>query len=359
MKLFACDVCGQSLFFNNVQCTRCGSLLGFVPERLALEAFEPAGGDVWATRAAGATGQRHRQCGNYARYGACNWMVAAASPDTFCRACLLNRTIPDLSVSGNGALWQRLQGEKNRVVYALLRLGLEVVDKARAPQRGLAFDFLAEEAPSFREGAGVVIGHADGVITLDIAEADDAVRERLRQNMAEPYRTILGHLRHESGHYYWDRLIRDGRWLGPFRERFGDERADYGQALERHYAGGGPPDWQQRHVSAYASAHPWEDWAETWAHYLHIVDTLDTAWHFGLSLSPRVREPGPLTLQALPDPYAAPDFAGLVDGWLALSAAVNSLNQSMGHPDAYPFVLAPAVIDKLRFVHDVIHDRGA
>jgi hypothetical protein len=297
-------------------------------------------------------------CGNYVRHGACNWMVGEAEPHALCRACRLNRTIPDLSIAGNLHRWQRLQAEKNRLIYALLRFGLAVVDKAQAPERGLAFDFLADENPQFRERPGVVVGHIQGVITLDIAEADDAMRERLRQQMAEPYRTILGHFRHESGHYYWDRLVRNSPWLTPFRARFGDERDSYDRALERHYGGGGPRGWQQRHVSAYASAHPWEDWAETWAHYLHMVDTLDTAWHFGLALSPRVAEPDPLSIGEALDPYGAVDCRARVDQWLALASALNNLNHSMGQPDAYPFVLAPIVIEKLQFVHDVIHSEG-
>jgi hypothetical protein len=358
MKLFACDACGQSLYFHNVQCTRCGRLLGFVPERMELEAFDPDGNGAWVSCAMGGQGGRYRQCRNYAEHGACNWMIAESNGHWLCRACRLNRTIPDLSLLGNPALWQRLQYEKDHLIYTLLRLGLPVVDKAEDPGRGLAFDVLAQENPQFREGPAVFIGHAEGVITLDVAEADDAVRERMRQQMAEPYRTLLGHFRHESGHYYWDRLIRDSAWLAAFRQCFGDERSDYASALGHHYGGGAPADWQARHVSAYASAHPWEDWAETWAHYLHLVDTLETAWHFGLCLAPQVPEPRPLSIRQPTDPYRAPDFADLVERWLALAAALNCLNQSMGQPDAYPFVLAPTVIDKLQFVHEVIQQEG-
>jgi hypothetical protein len=356
MKLFSCDACGQTLYFHNVQCTRCGNLLGFVPQQQELHAFEPVGDAVWRPFGEAQALGRFRTCGNYARYAACNWMVHEAENHPLCIACRLNRTIPDLSVPGNLMRWQRLQSEKNRLVYALLRFGLLVMDKQQAPRRGLAFDFLADDNPQFREGPRVVVGHSEGVITLDIAEADDAARERLRQQMAEPYRTVLGHFRHESGHYYWDRLVRDTSWLQSFRSRFGDERADYGLALDQHYHGGLPANWQQQHVSAYASCHPWEDWAETWAHYLHIIDTLETAWQFGLRLDPLVSEPRLLTVDQTDDPYACSDLPYLVDRWLALAAVLNSLNHSMGQADAYPFVLAPAVIDKLSLVHDIIRD---
>lgn len=351
MKLFTCTACGQTLYFHNVQCVRCGRRLGFAPDRMALVAVEGAGDGRW--RVAGeADGSVYRLCANYVSHQACNWMVPDGVDATLCAACRLNRTIPDLSVPRNVTLWRRLQQEKNRLIYGLLSLGLPVASKRDDPA-GLAFDFLADSEPSFREGSGVVIGHAEGVITLDIAEADDAVRERLRQQMAEPYRTILGHFRHESGHYYWDRLVKNSSWIETFRERFGDERADYGDALGRHYDQGPPADWPRRFVSAYASAHPWEDWAESWAHYLHMVDTLETAWEYGLRLAPRV-EGGTSSGTAAFDPMASRDFSALVENWLRLTAALNSLNHSMGQGDAYPFVLSQPAIAKLALVHDIV-----
>ena len=242
---------------------------------------------------------------------------------------------------------------KHYLVYGLLRLGLPVVSKAEDDARGLAFDFLADPDSPEQAGSPVTTGHAEGLITINIAEADDAERERRRQGMAEPYRSLLGHFRHESGHYYWERLIREGRWLKAFRSCFGDERRDYQTCLQAHYADGPPPDWQERFVSAYASAHPWEDWAETWTHYLHIVDTLETAQAFGLRLSPAAGSDPSLAAVADFDPYQEKSFESLIATWLPLTYAVNSLNRSMGQPDLYPFVIAPPVIAKLRFVHEL------
>jgi hypothetical protein len=89
---------------------------------------------------------------------------------------------------------------------------------------------------------------------------------------------LLGHFRHEVGHYFWDRLVAtDPHQLEEFRVLFGDDRQDYGEALKRHYDEGAPANWQDTYISMYATMHPWEDFAETWAHYLHIVDTLETA----------------------------------------------------------------------------------
>lgn len=363
MKLFTCGGCGQTLYFDNVRCVRCQRLLGFAPDRMALLAFEPAQGEWQAVGVdAGHAGpgepatQRYWSCANYAEHDACNWMVPVSDQQSLCRACRLNRTIPDLSVPRNRVLWRRLQSDRNRLVYGLLRLGLPVLSRQES-DTGLAFDFLADPDFQFREGesSAVTIGHADGVITLDVAEADDAVRERMRLQMAEPYRTILGHFRHESGHYYWDRLVRDrADRLERFRAVFGDERESYPDALERHYADGPPADWPERFVSAYASSHPWEDWAESWAHYLHMVDTLETSWQLGLRLSPRVREGHSAALDDDFDPIESGDFQALIDHWLPLTAALNSLNHSMGQNDAYPFVLAPPAIAKLELVHDLV-----
>jgi hypothetical protein len=202
-------------------------------------------------------------------------------------------------------------------------------------------------------GARVMTGHRAGLITINVAEADDPYREQTRKEMGEAYRTLLGHFRHESGHYYWDRLIRDSDQLGAFREMFGDERADYDAARESHYRRESEPEWPQAFVSAYASMHPWEDWAETWAHCLHIVDTLETARAYGLVLEPRPVGGSPqqrLSARAV----HFERFDDVITAWVPVTIALNSLNRSMGLPDLYPFVLSPRAVRKLRFVHDVI-----
>ena len=256
------------------------------------------------------------------------------------------------SVEGNRERWARMEAGKRRLVYAMLRLGLPLQD---GPADRLAFAFLADRAGKFEESGEVMTGHADGLITINIAEADDAVREQMRLDMHELYRTVLGHFRHEVGHYYWERLIRPTPRLEPFRQLFGDERADYDDALQRHYNQGPAPNWQEHYVSAYATAHPWEDWAETWAHYLHIIDTLDTAAAFEL----RVPAPDDQRATVAPPPnalYRPQLFAAMIESWLPLTYALNCVNRSMGQTDLYPFVLSQPALDKLRFVHDVIGD---
>ena len=352
MKLFECGVCGQLLFFENERCESCDHALGFLPEMAVLSALTGDEDGTW--RPVAAPDRRRRLCAN-ARMSACNWLLPAGQDDGFCTACRLNRTIPDLADAGNVLRWRKLESAKRRLVYSLLRLGLPVPSKTDDPEAGLAFDFLSHAA---EPSGAVMTGHAAGLITIDLAEADDPSRESRRDSFAEPYRTVLGHFRHEIGHYYWDRLVASGSALSAFRSLFGDERADYGEALAAHHQGGPPADWPDRFVSAYASAHPWEDWAESWAHYMHIMDTLETAHGYGLSLRPVAGRDQTLAITVDTDPYDMADFESVLRMWLPLTYAVNGLNRSMGQPDLYPFVLAPAVVEKLGFVHRLVRSGG-
>lgn len=348
MKLFECQVCGQFLSLEDTHCVRCGSVLGFVPERIELSALEPLGQRQWSPRLA--LGGVYRFCAND-RHEVCNWVVPVESDHLFCPACRLNRTIPDLSQPSHILYWRLLERAKHRLVYGLMRLGLPLTPKADQPDSGLAFDFLA---PDVFAPEPVTTGHSRGLITINIQEADDAERERFRANLAEPYRTVLGHFRHEVGHYYWEQLVEGTPLLESFRELFGDERQDYSASLNAHYNGESQAmTWPSLHISQYASVHPWEDWAETWAHYLHMLDTVETAYWYGLGVAPKAGRDPSLTTIADVDPYGSEDFEELVRIWFPVTYLGNSLNRSMGQPDLYPFVLSPVVLDKLRFVHRV------
>lgn len=362
MKTFAC-ACGNTLHFENTRCLACGRGVGFLPGARWLSAFEVDGS---GTLRALADGRRYRLCRNQRDYEVCNWLVPAEEPREYCASCRLNRLIPDLGEGRNLALWYRIEGAKRRLLYTLYALGLPVTGRDEDPARGLAFEFLADPQATADEFANetaphhrVMTGHRTGVITINIMEAEDSVRERIRTQMNERYRTLLGHFRHESGHYYWDRLIADSPWLDSYRVLFGDERADYADAMQRYYAGGSPPGWQQSWVSAYASMHPWEDWAETWAHYLHMVDTLETAQDFGSSIEGRRLSAVETARAQAASGYDATDsFDAVMEDWARLSVALNALNRSMGLPDAYPFAVAGQALDKLRFIHAVIHSAG-
>ena len=351
MKLFECQNCGQLLYFENTRCESCGFKLGYLPSRETVTALKESGTN-WSAMAE-PRGQ-YRFCAN-TQYDGCNWLVPADQPEIFCAACRHNRTIPDLSQRDNLAHWRKMELAKHRLFYTLLKLRLPLLTKIEDPEAGLAFDFLASEAPSPHGGpAPVMTGHSSGLITINLAEADDAERERMRTQMGEPYRTLLGHFRHEIAHYYWDRLVANSPYLDEFRNVFGDERNDYMAALQHHYANGPPPNWPEHFVTSYASCHPWEDFAETWAHYFHMVDTLETARAFGLSVSPKLaKRTVPRTTIDF-DPHNV-EMDRLIDAWLPLTYAVNSINRSMGLQDLYPFVLAPPVIVKLTFIHDRIH----
>ncbi len=281
-RAFGCR-CSRAVFFRNSQCLSCDTPLGYEPKSGRIFAIEAAGArDLWRVIGPNVpdsiTGL-YRRCSNLNTAAACNWLIPADDTNPLCVACRLNRTIPDLSVRENGVLWGRLEEAKRRVVSSLIALELPVKSRvSEDPERGLAFDFLQ----SLPQGPRVITGHDNGVITINLEEADPVKRETMRTSMREPYRTLVGHFRHEVGHYYWGLLVGKTSWQAGFRELFGDERKDYAGALQRHYATGAASDWQEHYISAYASMHPWEDWAETWAHYMHMVDTLSTALSFGM-----------------------------------------------------------------------------
>jgi len=359
MKVGHC-ACGNTLFLRNSFCSACGRTVGFLPDRLQMAALEPVDAGF---HAADDPSRVYRACTNQVEHAVCNWFLPPEDDGALCVSCRLTQTIPDLSVPQNLDYWRALEQAKRHALYSLMRLGLPVRSKIEDPEQGLAFDFLADKDPEseFTEPLPgqepVLTGHDNGLITLNLAEADPVARTRNRRHLGEDYRTLLGHFRHELGHYYWDRLIAGTDREAAFRDAFGDERVDYGAALNRHYEQGPPPDWPERFVSAYATMHPWEDWAETWAHYLHMIDTMDTAADFGVRLR---RIPG----DASPDPELltitlGEDFEALMDQWLSLSVLTNALNRSMGIEDAYPFVLTPAVRAKLQFVHEVVLQNDA
>jgi hypothetical protein len=254
---------------------------------------------------------------------------------------------------GNVALWRKIELAKQRLFYSLLRFHLPLQTRNENVE-GLVFDFPTDNAAS--GGSNSMTGHEDGRITIALAEADDAEREKRRSAMREPYRTILGHFRHEIGHYYWDRLVRDSVLLEPCRAVFGDDRVDYGEALRIHYENGAPRNWQESFVSAYATSHPWEDFAETWAHYFHIVDTLEMARAFGVDIHPKLDVGEELEAHIDFQPYRAQGVAQLVDAWLPLTFALNSINRCMGQADLYPFMLTPAIVEKLSFIHRLIRE---
>jgi hypothetical protein len=364
-RAFRCR-CGRPVFFRNDTCLACGTPLGYDPALVLLRPLAPTRDPaVWrALRVRGSTAPLHayRRCANTSTAAGCNWLLREGEETgrhSLCRSCRLDRTVPDPGDADNARLWLHVENAKRALVSQLIALGLPLASRvSEDPAAGVAFDLL-RTPPG---GPAVVTGHAGGIITIDLAEADDAHREHVRHAMGEPYRTLLGHLRHEIGHYYWQRLIPGTAWETPFRSLFGDERADYAAALGQHYAAGAPADWPQRHVSAYASAHPWEDWAETWAHYLHMLDALDTARSFGLAAHHEEIRYEPFTAQALCD--GAPDdgdlaFLELVNAWIELTGALNEVTRSMGQPDFYPFVLSAPAVRKLHFVHRVVRQVAA
>ncbi len=342
MKTFSC-VCGNKLFFENFECVACKRELGFLPDRQALAALRPKGADTYEVVAGNGEGSLYRKCHHYKANAACNWMIPESEQDIYCLSCRLTQTIPDLGKPNNRKLWIRIERRKRRLVFDLCRHSLPVISKTTDPEAGLAFAFLEDrtddaEFSDSEEGKKILTGHANGLITINIAEADTVKREEMRQLMNEQQRTLLGHLRHESGHYYWDRLVADSPFLDTVRDHFGDERENYGNALESYYANGPDANWTDNFVSAYASSHPWEDWAECWAHYLQINDALETAVEIGM-LQSAVLDGG---------------LESRISHWVELAGSINLISRTLDQPDPYPFVLMPPVIDKLKLIDKIV-----
>lgn len=338
MRDFHCPNCGQRLAFENSKCLSCGARLGFSLDDMALLVIAPE----QESEHAGAVDERkYRLCANL-YLAECNWLVEKGPVVKLCQSCTLTRTRPDDADGKALAAFAVAEKAKRRMIAELHELKLPIVGRDEDPQFGLAFDLLSSEQEK------VFTGHANGVITLDLAEGDDVHREQLRVAMEEPYRTLLGHFRHEIGHYYFYRLVSGSpEYLQQFNELFGDPDLDYQAALDRHYSEGAPAGWEATYVSSYATMHPAEDWAETFAHYLHIRDTLDTAAAFGFA-------PAGATFDRRA--LGPSGFDTIIDLWLPLAWSLNMVNRSMGHPDLYPFVLPAAVLEKMRFVHTVIDE---
>ncbi|MEP7108965.1 MAG: putative zinc-binding peptidase [Ferruginibacter sp.] len=341
MKLYTCTNCKNPLYFENSTCLNCGRALGFDAGKFNLIALDnyPEGYSPVNSK-----NEVYRFCSN-AIHGTCNWLIPVSQSSPFCIACALNRTIPILSNDKNGEKWKLIEIAKHRLVYSILRLRLPVSAKQSVDDTGgIAFDFKADTSPTER----VMTGHDNGVITLNIEEADEGQLIRNKRDLGEKYRTLLGHFRHEIGHYYWDVLISNSIHIEKFRKIFGDEGKDYEKALELYYKTNTRTNWNGFFISPYATSHPWEDWAESWAHYMHMMDTLETAWSFGIGIN----RPDMQT-EVKNDPYTIVNFDNIINMWLPLTFAVNSLNRSMGHADFYPFIISAPVIEKLRFIHEV------
>ncbi|QKJ18093.1 zinc-binding metallopeptidase family protein [Microbacterium hominis] len=326
MQAFACRVCGAPLYFENSVCVSCGTAVGFSREERALVPLDAAG------RYVDGDGLIWHVCRNLNLSG-CTWLARLEGGQ--CEACDLTRVRPADSDLEGLANFVPAERAKRHLIVELDRLELPVRSRAADPAEGLAFDLLSSTLQS------VTTGHVDGVITIDLAESDAAHREGLREQLAEPYRTLLGHFRHEIGHYYQWQLVRSDAALQRFRELFGDERADYQAAVDRHYAEGAPADWAVAHISTYATMHPHEDFAETWAHLMHILDTVDSAVAYGLVDAAAVGAAS--TIRDL-----------VVEVWMPLSTALNAVNRSMGKDDLYPFAIPAPVLDKLEFAASLL-----
>lgn len=330
MKSFTCT-CGNRLHYENTSCLTCGSEVGYAP---ALDEFVSL------------TTNAVRPCANR-KVTDCNWITSDGSD--LCVSCQTTRTIPNLTDPLNVRHLTQIEAAKRRMFRSLITLRLWTHGYI-APR--LQFDFL-KPSP---DRPPVVTGHNEGLITINTDEASNESRERTRDHLHEPYRTLLGHLRHEVGHFFWDVLVKGQPCIEEFRSWFGDERADYQASMQQHYESGPPAGWMGTHISAYATMHPWEDWAETWAHFMHRHDTLETIED--LALHSRVNEPSidAATFVGIAGAgeAEAEAFTTSTSRWIAALLLGNELSRSMGQPDMYPFAPPHAALQKLFFIDRLV-----
>ena len=337
MRIFHCDRCEEIIAFGASRCPSCDAQLGYVEDQRTIRVLTPTADP--ASFSIDGDDRPVWRCLN-AAWG-CNWTVPTGSDNTWCRSCQLTRGRPDDGRPDAVTAWMAAEAAKRRLVHQLDELALPIEIRSPSAPDGLAFDLVS------LPGEGGITGHLDGIVTLDLAETDEQHRDDLRRQLGEPFRTVIGHLRHEIGHHYWGRLVGQTNEIGHFRRLFGDERDDYGHAVERYYAGGGAAWDPTRFVTAYAASHPLEDWAESFAHYLHIIDTVDTAVAHHLIPPDRT---GMLVADAIGDLA----FADILGAWRPVNAAVNAIAETLGAPSVYPFAPVGVVIDKLTFVHGQI-----
>lgn len=352
MKSYECS-CGNRLFFENTRCLACGSDVGFCPYCDCMTALVPQTDGTFQCGHA-TCGASLIKCANYTQHNVCNRCTGipteAAVPQAnaelpeapLCDCCRFNNTIPDLSIVGNLEKWARLEGAKRRLFYDLNLLQLPYGNAVDGIDPPLSFEFKGNVPPaknrrhSLSQGGQVFTGHDSGKITINIIEADDVEREKARVTLGEPQRTLLGHFRHEIGHYYWDLLVKN-RCEDECIAVFGNHNSPpYADALEKYYQEGPAADWADNYISAYATMHPWEDFAETWATYLNLVSELDTAAEVQF-LEKNV--------------LGKSDLMEMVLESQKLSLALNEMNRSLGLMDAVPKPLVTPVVEKLKFIH--------
>lgn len=377
MKTFRCSCDNkQLLFFESSSCVSCQRVVGLDDAFNKVEPYdfdEESGCYSKARRPAA----RYQKCDNNANYNVCNGMVNLdnlvpedGNDEVLCFACRFNETVPDLSIVEHIPLWQKMEAAKRRALYTLKALSLPLRNLRQDPENGLSFDFTTDRdvndhfVSKLDYSESVFTGHDCGHITINLAEADDVARSQTKHAMNERYRTLLGHFRHELGHYYFDQLIVGSEKKHALsKECFGDDELDYQESLKKYYENKPADNWRDEFISEYATMHPYEDWAETWAHYMHIMDTLETAKNFSItgSITGDAADAEETDELNLPQDskffYSQTSITSVLDAWMEFSVILNSLNRSMGMNDAYPFVLSQPVRKKLSFIHHAIHNK--
>ena len=335
MKRFNC-YCGNSVFFEQTNCDRCGKTLGFDFNSMKMIPLSKNGSLLIDS----ASKKTYKKCTNWTEFNVCNWVLEDSSKNDLCFACQFNRVIPNQSADNapvNNLRWLRLEKAKKRLIFSLARIGLPLKNGWGSSVEGLLFDFVESMGDKV-----VTTGYSDGIITINSLEADHVARVSAKYALNERYRTIIGHLRHETGHYYLDKFDLPPNLKKILEDNFGNlfnkNLSEYNEALQSYYKNGPAENWEENYISAYASAHPIEDWAESWSHYLLIMDTLETLQEEGY----------------FDDCIDKMNITEKLEKWRSLSSSLNQITRSLGMQDAYPFTLGKKVSEKIACVSKFI-----
>lgn len=351
MKNFSCG-CGATVYFESNHCVACKSELGWCLSCNTLRSIAADANDQYHCGEP-TCGKPLSKCHNYATEQVCNRCVeteAIGEGQILCNYCKYNETIPDLSIKGNREKWHRIELAKRRLLYTLDLLGLPYGTAAENFPVPLSFDFKGDATQkrtlwfNMNKVEQVYTGHASGKVTINIREADNVERERARMSFGEAHRTIIGHFRHEMGHYFWDVLVKnqcEAECVAVFGDHFDP---DYGTALEIYYQNGAKENWKKNYISGYATMHPWEDFAESFATYLDMISVLDIAFHAD-------------ELYAVEPTQAS--FADISKHYSKLGLLLNEMNRAMGLLDLVPEVHTAGILKKVEFIHDLLSNAAS
>jgi hypothetical protein len=330
--------CNRWLFFGNTACLGCDRSVGRCCACRAMASFSPA-----STSELFSCDNCHAEvqpCANR-NLGICNCFAnqTDSTGNVLCTYCEFTRVVPPHDSPDKFSRWRELESAKRRLLIQLSGLEFPPFASKFVPTCPLVFEFKEDTVLPDGSIEAVFTGHENGVITINAHEADSVRREQSRVAFNEPQRTLIGHMRHEYGHFLDLCCIQGDLLRAKYVELFGDPATvDYAEAKTRYYAQGPTGNWPESYVSAYASMHPWEDFAETVNVYLDLMALAETARdQLGSNI----------------DTSANGCVATFISELLDLAITVSEFNFDMGLNALLPERFNDEVVCKLSYVHSL------